>query len=151
MKMVAVVVLWILSLLGIFFAGTRIGARENWLALSEYRAAITAGRLRFMDEDRVKELRELLELQLDDDLVQHSYYLESGWKWLWPGLQSDLHAIKSATAYRAAHPYKEPDLSDPKNRAAGVIPDDAFLVAVAQGQRDNQARIERVVRLYASP
>ena len=152
MKIITVLILWAISLAVAFYAGSRVGVREHYLADSQYQAAITAGNLRIIERNQIETLKTSEEIQLDGDLATYGAYLDSRWKWLWPELQPETpRAIKSAVEYRASHPFDEPALGDPKNLAPGVSTNDPFVLEIVEGQKRNQAQIERVVRMYTKP
>ncbi len=147
MKARLIAILWIASLCTAFYVGSRIGARENWLAESQYRAAIFAGRLRLLDENRLNDLRDVLEIQLDGELVDYGTYLDSRWKWLWPSLLPETpRAIASAAKYRASHPFSPPDLGDPKSYA---VDDPSLREMLSRQQKENQQTLARVIAMYA--
>jgi hypothetical protein len=146
MKKIIITILWIVSVCTAFYFGSRIGARENWLADAQYRAAVASGQLRLLDEDRSETLREVLNIELDSDLVAYGAYLDSRWKWLWSELQPETsRAVTSAAKYRASHPFSPPDLGDPKNNKS----DASFRSKLASEQEENQLTVARIVAMYA--
>ena len=150
MKKTILVVLWVLSLAATFYVGTRIGARENGLAYSQYRAANIAANLKLIEKNKIDDLKSILETDLNGEIATYSYYLDSDWKWLWPEYWADKQpkGIIYAVQYRKSHPYVEYDFANPKNRSPNVPANNPFIVELIEGQKQNLKRVNRVVKLY---
>ncbi len=150
MKIFSFTLVGILALAISFYVGSRIGAREHILADSQYRAALAVANLHRIEKGQIEDLKDIFEIELNAHMARHGDYLDSQFKWLWPQLQPETpRAIKTAVDYRIEHPFQEPDLADPKNRESHVPADDPFLLEVIEGQKQNQRKIEKVIKEYS--
>jgi hypothetical protein len=132
-----------------FYAGTRVGVTSFTQADAKFKASVTAGEIRLIEQRRFDDLKGTKELELDSHLANHGRYMSSNLKWLWPGLQSeDDNAITSAVRYRTSHPFEEPDLSKPENWNEGVDLTSPFVQDVMAGQKESQTLVKKVVETY---
>ena len=143
MKRLVIAGLWLISAGASFYAGAIVGTREFLLANAQYQASITATYLRALEQKRIPQLSNALELDLDGYLALHGAYLDSQLTWLWPELRADTpRAITFAANYRATHPVDPLILASPDSN-------DPAAQEIQRGLREHTRQVERVVKKYA--
>lgn len=132
-----------------FWEGSRIGVQQFELADAKYRASLIAFQLEDLKRQDLTRLETAMQIDLNHWLALHGAYLESHWKWLWPGLErtSD-REIKHAVKFRLQNPFSDPDMSSPTSCKAGIDMNDPFVLDVIEGQRRNQELISKVLAKY---
>jgi hypothetical protein len=153
MKRAPLALVAVLALSGSFLAGTRIGAASHYLADTEYKASLTSGYLRLIEEGPVGvgTLKEIKEAELDTYLADHGRHMKSPFKWLWPGMiPEDDTGIRLAVAYRISHPVPTKDLTKPENWNPGVDMSSPFVRGVIEGQKENEQLRKKVISEYGA-
>jgi len=91
------------------------------------------------------------EIRLNRKLAIHSYYLDSKFSWMLPhNTKFDKKYIKRVVEYRLSNPYADPDMSNPRSWKRGTNMNDKYIQVVIEGQKENNKRIDKVLKLYGS-
>ncbi|MGL4318420.1 MAG: hypothetical protein ACRCTL_17615 [Pseudomonas sp.] len=110
MKIYTAAILVLISSIGSFVAGTRLGAEAFIQADAKFNAALITAKLSDLENDNLKRLRASLEFDRDLSLIRHGEGERNLLIYIWPDLlhgenkELGLRSLHRAATYRKSHP-----------------------------------------------